>query len=498
MPKDKIERFTQLITCPLPTVELTEAISVALSRVFDAQDAFYRYDLDDDILADWDEYRDDDFWRVHGIEAMMKAIDSVWVVSYNGEGDPENMLIDISNVIDVAVEEGGECSYVIFSLGGNLYVYDDEAIRVYEFESGKMGAVVSEFEHGLGYCPARMFWSELISKKNRINHKAPLTNVLGDLDWLLVHSVFKKYMDIANSFPILASYVGGGDYQDMTVEDNMGRTAGENKTQGSAFVGPGTILSMPTPLEGQPDLMNNPVKWITPDVTTLQFHVAESDRLRSNIYLSVVGVDGEQSNDQAKNEKQVMASFESQSNVLKRIARNFELVKAFADKTIIKLKYGIDCEPAIDFGSRFFLKTTSDIVSDMEDVKSSDIIYDALHAELIEIKFRNDTAGRTRAEVILDLDPLPGRTTEEAEKAFKAGGITELEFKIKTKLLAYVRRFEREQLPLNKFVGAGDYNERINLIKREFLRYEGESESNSGDQGERSGAVPHANDENQG
>lgn len=495
LPSDKIERFKQLITCPLPTVELTESISTSLSRVFDAQDALCRYDIEDpDIEADWDDYRDDEFWKTCGVEAMMNAIDSVWVVDFGKEDDkptPKDLLIDIGDVIDLSVKDNGDCNHVIFQAGEKLFVYDDEAIAVYEFDGTNVGTELSRFEHELGYCPAKMFWSEYISRKNRINHKSPLTNVLGELDYLLAHLVFKKYMDIANSFPILVAYSGGDDYTDLTREENIGRTPGNKKTAGGAFVGPGTVIEMPVPMEGQPDLMANPVKWIAPEVETLRFHSEEGAKMWDRIYASVVGIDGEQENNMAKNEKQVLASFESQSNILRRIAHNFELIWAFADRVKIQLRYGIDVWPVIDLGSKFFLKTTSDLVAQMEDVKSSDIVYDALHEELLETKFRSDTAGKTRADVILDLDPLPGRTIKEAEEIQKAGGITSEEYQLKARMMSFVRRFEREQLPLNKFVMSGDYSERLKLIKEEFKKYESEFRQDSGDQGERSTLLSH-------
>ena len=499
LPKEKIARFLQLLTCPLPTVELTESITTALSRVFDAQDAFFRYDFEDEELeTDWEDYRDDEFWRTRGVEAMMNAIDSVWVVDFGDEDDkpaPQNLLIDIGDVIDIRSDSKGVCYHVIFTVGDKLYVYDEDMIQVFEYEKEEIGQLVSEFAHGLGYCPARMFWSEYLESKNWINHKAPLTNVLGELDWMLTHAVFKKYMDIANSFPILVTYQQDGGIEDSTREENKGRHPLDNETRGGSYVAPGTILEVPIPMEGQPDLMANAVKWIAPDIATLEFHVGETVRLKTDIYSSVVGVEGEPNNDMAKNEKQVMSAFESQSNILRRIAKNLRLIMEFADKTIIALRYGVEIEPSIDFGSKFFLKTIGDISEEMEESKSSEIVFDALHEELIDNKFRNDPAGKTRAGVIADLDPLPGRTIKEAEELYKAGGISEEEFKLKGRLMAFVRRFEREQLPMDKFVANGDYNAKINLIKKTFKGYESEFETDSGDQGEGSDAVPHRTDE---
>jgi len=483
LPPDKAARFKQLIKCPLPTVQLTESISLQWSRVFEGQDAFNRYDFKNpENLKDWEEYRDDEFWRQDGFQAMINAIDSVWVVDLPAEQEddlpkPKNMLIDISSVVDLSVRPNGECNYLIFTIGDKLFVYDEESIATYEYKDKKLGSLINDFKHELGYCPARMFWSDLLGKKNYINHKAPLTNVLSELDWVLVHKTFKKYMDIANSFPILVTYALNNDSTDFTRESNKGRTEEDTKTKGGAFVGPGTILEVPPPQEGQPDMMSNPAKWIGPEVSALEFHVSEDVRLSDYIYMTCVGIDGEQTNDQAKNEKQVLASFENQSIILQRLATNFEKIQAFADKVIIALRYGEDIEPSIDYGSKFFLKTAEDLTGERENVKDDDIMSDSLSKDMIETRFRNDSGGKLRAKVISDLDPLPGKTLDEVIKIKDAGGISREDFIIKIKLLPFIRKFETEQIPIPQFMQGGEYRTKLKKIRDEFLKYITEGET---------------------
>lgn len=490
LPFDKVARFKQLLTVPLSTIELTESIETSLGRVFDAQDSFLRYDFkDDERLAQWEEARDDTFWRTEGMAAMMNAIDSVWVVDFgkvDGVDEPENLLINISDVVDILTDSKGVCHHVMFIKNNKLFVYDEIAVTVYLIKEGsdlielKSDEPELLWKHELGYCPAKMFWSEFLTRGNYINHKAPLTNVLADLDWLLTHNTFKKYMDIGNSFPILVAYSSGDDSTDMTPTENEGRTASEEKPLGANYLGPGSINLMPLPTEGQVDLMSNPIKWITPDIDSLEFHVKEDDRLSEGIFKSVVGIGGEENNDMAKNEKQVMASFENETTVLKRVARNFEIIRSFADKVRIELMFGETLDPSIDMGTKFFLKTSSDLITEMEETKTNEMIYDAQFTELLDTKFRNDTVGRTRANVIRDLDPLPGRTIEEATKILEAGGINTETFIIKANLLAFVNRFEREQIPLAKFIEEGEYNIKVNKIQEEFINYAKKTRLDSG------------------
>ena len=491
LPTDKIERFKQLFTVPVPTVELTESIFSHLGNVFKGQDAFNRYQFsDDEILGDWQGFTTDTFWNTQGFSAMQNAIDSVWIVNLpevqnSRYPEPEDRLIDIKNIIDISVDINNNCEYLIFQSGNKIYVYDDYKFSRYDFTDGSMALLPEvEIPHSLGYCPARMFWSDPLMSGNYINKKAPLTNVLGDLDWLLTCQVFKKYMEIANSYPITAAYRKQQNFIDSQFESDRGRSKEQQKTAGGALAGPGSYLEIDPPLQGESDLMADPVKLISPDVETLEFHEDSLQLKEQNIFYKTVGIDGEQKNDMAKNEKQVMASFESQSSILEKIAKNFEIIQEFADKTKINLRYGpaVLQDISVDYGSKFFLKTEDDYIEQLKEVKDKGghtAVVSAIMDETLEAKYRNDKNGLTRAKIIQELDPLPDKTQEEAEAILDKRGITIEQFIIKSQLLNFVKRFEREQASLVVFASARDYKDKIDLIYDEFIKYAKEITENS-------------------
>ena len=487
LPFDKFERWDQLCTTPLPTISLTDDIFTYLARVFEAQDASCRYDFDKaDQLEDWARYRDAAFWRTQGYAATRMAIDSVWVVELPEEqkGDipePKDKLINISQVIDIENDGDNNCIHLIFTAGERLFVYDDEFIRVFDYAKNQIGKLLVEVKHELEYCPARMFWSESLSPGNPINKKAPLTPVLGDLDWLLVLKVFKKYMDMSNAYPIVAAYEPGDDYTDTPREDADGRTQ-EEKPLANSFIGPGTLWTVRPPVQGEPDLMNNPVKLISPDVTTLKHHAENDVELSTDIFRKVTGNGGEPENNAAKNEKQIMSGFESQMIVLRNIAHNFEIIQTFADRVKAELRYGKEnvLGVSIDYGSRFFLRSVEELTESIADNKDKGIdegLTDTMMDELLETRFRNDKKGLMRARIIRDLDPLPGNTIDEAINIFKSGGIDKISLLLKVNKINFVRRFEREQLPLQYFAENKPYYAKINAIKEEFVMYAKEMET---------------------
>lgn len=482
LPKDKAERFKQLLTVPLPTIELTESIFSHLSNVFHSQDSFFKYRFKDPKLEDdWSDFCDCDFWQTHGFQAMINAIDSIWILDLPEQSkerpEPKDRLLDISNVIDISCDIHNVCEYIIFSLGDKIFVYDEVKFMVYGFLNGKISLnPEQEIIHGLGYTPARMMWSDQLMTKNFINKKAPLTNVLGDLDWLLTVQVFKKYMEIGNSYPITVAIRAQQNYLGSKQESDRGLPEEERKTLGGDLAGPGSFLEVDPPLQGEYDPMANPVRLITPDVTNLTYHDEAVVAKRDSIFYSVVGKGGEQNNDQAKNEKQVQASFESQASILRKIANNFELIQTFADKCKIDIRYGVDAleSISIDYGSKFFMKNKADLISELDTMKKngthSSLISSQMN-EITEAKYRNDSYGLTRANIIQELDPLPDKTQDEAEKILDKKGITLKQFVIKSQLMNFVNRFEREQVNLVEFGSAIDYGAKIESIYEEFEKY---------------------------
>ena len=483
---DKFNRFKQLIKAPIQTVELTESIYSRLFRIFFSQDSYFNYKFTDDALeADWDDYREDKFWPTMGFQAMQTAIDSVWVVNLPAEQrtefpEPGNKLIDIKDVISIKNDEYNNCIYVIFQLGDYIYVYDDEFFRVYAVRSGVISSIPDvEVAHDLGYTPARMMWSERLTSHNYINKESPITKELTDLDWLLFHLTSKRYMDLANAYPVYAAYTMDKDYQDDKVTDDEQRIVGKHPS-GSDLVGAGSFLEgdPPNSNEEHDPLQYGPIKVISPDVNALNWHVQEEVRLTDKVFKAVVGTDQVSRNDAAKNETQIDSAYESQTSVLFRVKKNFEVINKFADATICRLRYGerfIDCD--IDYGTNFFLKDVNDLQEELRDAKesgASDAILESINNNILHTKYRDDDKSITRANIITDLDPLPNRTMQEAAELFKVGGIDKINFIIKSNLISFVRRFERENTNVVNFGSLVNYNRKIEQVQEALKMYASE------------------------
>lgn len=164
---------------------------------------------------------------------------------------------------------------------------------------------------------------------------------------------------------------------------------------------------------------------------------------------------------------------------LRGIASNFETIQRFADKVKCELRYGPEnvLSIAIDYGSRFFLRSVEELTQEIAGSKESGIddgMVDTMTDELLETRFRNDKRGMMRAKIIRELDPLPDKTTTEAIEIFNAGGIDKINLILKINKISFVKRFEREQLPLQFFGESLDYGTKITKIREEFLKYAAE------------------------
>lgn len=496
LPKDKFARFLHLLRAPIPTIELTESIYSRLLKVFHSQDSFFNYEFTSpELKSDWEDFREKHFWETKGFHAMQSAIDSVWIadipeIQTSSRPEPANRLVDLEFVFDIKNDENLNCIYLIYKSGDEFVVYDDETIRVFTKNALSLSVEpIFTLVHGLGYTPARQFWSQQLNSRNFINKESPITKELSDLDWLLFHMTSKKHMDLANSYPKEFYYDFDKDYQDPTQTENKDRDELQKKSLGHEMAGAGTIGVAPAPKGPDDfDMLKNPAVLISPDVKTLEWHVDEETRLQNKIYRSVVGVDQETINDVAKNEKQVDSAFESQLSVLFRVKKNFEIIQKFGDSTLARIRYGdsfIQCQ--IDYGSKFFLKDVNELHEDFKIAKeagASEPILEQIQTNLLNTKYRQDHRLRQRAEIIRDLNPLPEKTLDEAIKILKNTGISKINFVIKANLTNFVRRFEIENIGLTEFASNIDYQTKIKTILNKFKEYASEFSTGNQDQGD--------------
>jgi hypothetical protein len=284
---------------------------------------------------------------------------------------------------------------------------------------------------------------------------------------LMVHKVNKRYLDLGNSFPIMAAYKRDTEYLDTEADKD------KQQNKGREFIGAGTFMEVPVPLgKDDVDLLSHPpVQIISPDITSLDYNVREEERKTEVIYKSTVGIPAEPDNEQAKNEKQIESGFESQKAILMRIAANLERIESWTYNMVGKIYKGQDFEGVtVNYGTKFFTSTVKDISLLMQEAKKTGnaALLDQYQRQVIS-KYKG--RDQQRQLILNALDPFPVSSIEEIRELYKEGIIDKEDIQIKTKLLNLVDRFERENTDIVDFGREIDFSAKISNIDKAIRSY---------------------------
>jgi hypothetical protein len=505
IPEDKYRIFCSLFRFPVKTVELADEIFTALEKIFDGRDPVFRYEFaDPELETDWRQYRNkrlkgQRFWKTRGMEQARAGINNVLVVDLPAEQaserpEPYYYFLDIDKVLDYDLDADGEITRLIFSQGGHedgfrIAVFDGDAYQVFASKDGAadVGPLLASNLHGLGYCPAKWFWSNPITFQHPDRKKAPLTAQLDNLDKYLFTALSKQHLDLYASYPIYWGYAQDCDYKEDTgyycdggflrddthayvVNRMTGALASCPACSQKRLTGAGSFIEVPPPgpaTDGND--MRDPAGLVTIDRASLDYNVDEVARQRLAIYRQAVGFGGDPANDQAINEKQVMASFEGRAQKLREIAKNFEIIQAWADDTACRLRYS-EAEyqgNSISYGTEFYLYTADEVLSMYQEAKAGgmdDVVLDMLQEQFWATKYRNSPEAQERVNTLLHLEPLRHLTKTEARGLYQAGQIGFTEFYIKQNFSSLIMRFERENTDVRSFGSLLEFDEKINRI----------------------------------
>lgn len=505
LPDDKYLLAMNNLKFPLITNRVTEKVFVKLAKLFDGRNPAYNYQFHNtQERDDWEWYRQEilkepNVWSQDAWEYFKTEINCVMVVdmplvedSSDRYPQPYFYFVPISNVKSYSVNaRTNNMDWIIYENDGKVIVIDGESYRTFDYENGTLGKEVSNNRHELGYCPARFFWNEPLSLTKPDVKRSPLSKELSALDWYLFKSLGVKHLDTYASYPIYSVYEEDCDYTDK--DGNICYKGHLQKPDGTfltdvegnpilcpichgkkQLVGAGTLISVPIPQEGQPDL-RKPVDITTIDKQSLDYNIAELKRLESDIVNSCVGVDNTILNETSLADKQVDASFEDKDNVLNRIKLGFEEAQQWVDSTICRLRYGSAFISAkISYGNEFYTLTPEVLQKRYENLKksgASESELDAVRQQLIETSYRHNPLMMQRMLILSDLEPFVHRSQEEVE-AMRSNGVIPNEVAVlKADFMGFVKQFERENDNILEFGTQIPYDKKIENIYNTLLVY---------------------------
>ena len=503
IPKDKYRIFLSLFKFPTQNIELTGKIYGELERVFDGRNSAVTFQfLDPTLSDDWEAYRHDvlkepEIWRSKGWDALRTAINCVMIIDLPTEqqGDrpePYFYFLGIENVIDFQAK-GEALEWIVFRQPGKrIAAFDDTFMRVFQLnEKGEIEELITEVQHGLGYCPAKFFWTTPLSQEQPDIKKSPLSPQLGNLDWLLFFRVSKRHLDLYAPYPIYSAYAADcnfrnnetGDYCDGGYLRNI---KGEYKIFRDGTVercpvcsekriaGVGSFIEVPIPKDNRPDL-RDPVTITTIDRNSLDYNTEEEKRLADEIYSKVTGTGGEVQQKESINEMQVTANFEDKKNVLLSLKINFEKAQTFVDETICRLRYGESyLSSNINWGTEFYLYSTEDLQTIYTEAKksgASEARLDMIADQIIATENRNNPLQMQRMFLLKQLEPYRHLTLSELQGLANRQLIDPIMMLIKINFATFVDRFERENINILEFGSALPLDRKIDIINQKFIEY---------------------------
>lgn len=484
--KQKFEKICQYINYPLSIVDIANSCSDELNKVFDARNAYFNNEfltsqIKKKVEPILQKVNVKQFIIEKGKEVIKNKPNTIVVVDKDDKGNPYLLPICMDRLFDFELEEEedkgcAEFSYIIFIhsvvMNGEIKetrysVYDDEFYRVYLVVNDSI-ILETENAHTAGECPARMFMTDRLNSKSKLNRKIPFSNIISKMKEWQNFDTFKYYTDHYAPFPVLEAPESKCQIDNCNngviseerdwIEDGAVRT----KTiltdcpvcKSKDLIGPGTVIRVPAKLDKDDPTESGVFKMISNPTDTLTYIDNKLDKIESHIIYKTVGMNT-MIQDVAINESQVKGSYDSRQNVLISLKTNFDKLYEWCNETIANLispKSGINI--VADFGTEFYLLSEDDLQARFDSAKKVGLPeseVDSIFKQLIETKYKGNNAKIDRSIMLKYLDPLPYKTLNETISLFEKGIISDKELILKLELIRFVDRFEMENTPLTEF-----------------------------------------------
>lgn len=502
--QEKYNIFLHLFQFPAFTNELTGDIFNQLYRVFSGRNKAFNYQFTDmKIRDDWEWYRQEkleepEVWENKAWETMRLAINSVMVVDMHrekrGMPEPYFYFMGVESIVDYKMIDKKQFEWIAFEQGENhIAFFDIEQMTLLQ-KSGQGYTEEHSSLHGLGYCPARFFWTDNLGRGKYQVKQSPVSKLLSKLDWLLFFEISKHHLDLYAPYPIYWSYSQDCDFTDPQTgaycDDGYLRTlegyhfTGAKVTRcpicaSNSIAGVGSMISVPKP-DADTD-MRDPVGIKTVDRSSLDYNVEEVQRLKVEIFEGAVGR-GMENTKEAVNEMQVSSGFETKTSILTGLKRNFEQAQLWVTETVCKLRYGgAFLSASINYGTEFYVYTLKDLYEKYSEAKksgASDIVLDTILDKIIEIENINNPVEMQRVYILKHIEPFRHLTKEAVVGYYKDGIITDENMvKLKLNFSSLIQRFERENTNIIEFGIEMEFNKKIDLIQKTLISYDTKKET---------------------
>jgi hypothetical protein len=515
LPSDKADSFEKLMGFPLPTVQLTSKAFKELKRIFEAENkhiklAFKTEGLDTDFeqydqtVLRTEQWLTGEYWN-----AVKSSVSSFVVVDLpemqvTAKPEPYAYVVDTKDVYSVA-KKNGIVEHLAFHPDSDkqkLILLDSAAYRVFvRVDSNSAWKLETENTHALGYCPAFSLWdTALDSTTDSIQQHGPITGVLEMLDKFVFWHYATMYYETYGSFPITWEYAVDCNFVDdngtpcengyisVVYNTSEGETLKKEpcpKCSNKSLAGPGTVKTVAAPQYKDDADARNPAGFINVDAAALNFSRERMQERESSLIAMITGKSGEGINDKAINEKQVRSLFESKQDVLMDLKRNIEVIQQKVLQTVAHLRYGTESLLAVSVnrGDEFYVRGEDAVAQEYAVLKEAGMpqfIIAQARKLYNDTKYRSNDDLRLKMRILANLEPYPELTVQELLAMAQTGVIKQETALLKAGFDYYIKRFEREQLPVEQFGSMLEMDKRIDTINTILYTYVKDDQNTKG------------------
>lgn len=498
---EKFNAITKYTTTPLPIVSISENIMLDIYKVFEGRNASFSVDypherIQEAASAMLDELDVRNWIEQKGKVVLKCAPNTVAVVDKDDNGDPKLLAISNDKIVGYETDKYGKFTVFCFIHSKGVdpvtekqwtkyAVYDTNSYRVVLEEQGNLSEIL-DAPHNLGYCPARFFYDDPLTTEHRFNRAIPLSVVRGVMKQWNQINLYEYYQDNFAAFQIMQYPDDGCDmgcdngkiYNEPILDDDnqvsqVGYYSECPSCANKQVMGPGTMFGVEVALNKEDQDTRDTVKFIAPDIPSLEYTGKKQDSKENFIKQNTVGYNSALSTS-AMNEQQVMAIVESRKKPLLNIAGHLNELYIWLVETAVKVTYDVDVTVHANFGTEFFILGEKDILdliksAKLAGVQSTEI--QQLNRQLIETKYKTSPHLVQKMLITADVEPNAYDTQEEVRKKFLEGMVTREDYYIKCNFTDLIGRFVRENGSVVTFGKELTYDKKIERIKETLLFY---------------------------
>lgn len=479
----KQDTFWKVFDIPLTSTNIIQDAADELNRVFSANDRYEELQfVTPELAADFQQYLhesglerivEDKVFNLALEQPTTFAVLDLPSVQTTPFPEPYVTFVEASQVYDAETDATGKVSLIIYKSELGFVAIDDGFYRVFDKDSF---APISEAAHFLGFCPACLIWSDVLSGSEGLRTLGPILPLASRLDRYAMQRAFEHDVDLYAAFPSMqvpeeiCSYVSsegsrcnGGFFRVGTTNEYKKCPDCEER----AHRGPGTTYFI------KPQMLKDGVtkvaSFIEASTSQLEYYTKKNDELEGRIYEMLTGKKKQDTRTDAVNADQIRDEFEARKSKLMYWAENLQAVKCFLISTAAKLRYAnAFVSYVFKMGDQFHLETLTDLLDEFDRMKTAGMPVYLLDEQLRKIEaliIRNNDTQAKRLAIMRLLEPYRNLTLVQLDP-------TSVEYRIKANLPQLIEQFEMDnQTTIEEFGSQTTLAVKISSIYNQLVRY---------------------------